>query len=414
MKQFLTVFKFELRGQLQSKVFRVITILLLVVIVLTLNVGRLEALLGDSLDSLKKDDEATKIAVCNKSEMDTEALVETFKMFFGEGYEFSVTKDDNLEKQVEKGDVDTAIIIETPLKYKYIVETVGMFDADQQIIEQVLITNYRYSYLQNAGLTAEQITAALEAGTESDVVVTGKDQTQSFAYTYAIIMILYMVLLLYGQFVASSVAGEKSSRCMEVLITSAKPMNLMFGKVLGSGSAGLLQLVLILGTTVGCYQLNKNTLDNEMIVSLFGMPVSVAIYSIVFFILGYFIYAFMFGAAGSLASRAEDLGALVMPINVIFIFAFMVAIFTMTSGNVDGIFVTVCSFLPTFAPMLMLVRICMGTVAVWEIALSIAIQIATIILLGIGCAKVYRAGVLLYGNSPKFKDIWKILTTKQE
>ena len=183
---------------------------------------------------------------------------------------------------------------------------------------------------------------------------------------------------------------------------------------IGSGSAGLLQLVLILGTTVGCYQLNKNTLDNEMIVSLFGMPVSVAIYSIVFFILGYFIYAFMFGAAGSLASRAEDLGALVMPINVIFIFAFMVAIFTMTSGNVDGIFVTVCSFLPTFAPMLMLVRICMGTVAVWEIALSIAIQIATIILLGIGCAKVYRAGVLLYGNSPKFKDIWKILTTKQE
>ena len=218
-----------------------------------------------------------------------------------------------------------------------------------------------------------------------------------------------MVLLLYGQFVASSVASEKSSRAMEVLITSAKPTNLMFGKILGTGFAGLLQLIIVFAATIGFYKLNKGEITNDLIVSLFGMPISAALYAILFFVLGYFIYAFMFGAAGSLASRSEDLGALTMPINIIFIAAFMVAIFGMTGNGVDETYFVVCSFLPTFAPLVMLVRVCMGTVTAWEIILSVAIQILSIAGLGILCAKIYRAGVLLYGNTPKLKDLIKII-----
>ena len=139
------------------------------------------------------------------------------------------------------------------------------------------------------------------------------------------------------------------------------------------------------------------------------MPVSAALFALLFFILGYFMYAFMFGAAGSIASRSEDLGALTMPINIIFIAAFMVAIFGMTGNGVNETYFVVCSFLPTFAPLVMLVRICMGTVAVWEIVLSVLIQIFTIAGLGILCAKIYRAGVLLYGNTPKPGDLIKII-----
>lgn len=414
MRQFFTVFKFEFLGQLQSKIFRVITILLVIGILLSLNFGRLENALGTSVSDLGGEKELTKIAVKNDSDMDTKALVNAFSEAFGEDYEIKESKSRDLKKDVKSGDLDSAIIIESPTKYQYIVDTAGMYDYAQEIVNQILQNSYRYTYLANKGLSPDEVNEALNTQIDGDVVITGKDQTQSFLYTYAVIMVLYMVLLLYGQFVASSVAGEKSTRCMEVLITSAKPMNLMFGKVLGSGSAGLLQIIVIFGTAVGSYQFNKDIIENDILTAIFGMPVSVAIYSVVFFILGYFIYAFMFGAAGSLASRAEDLGALVMPINLIFIAAFMVAIIGMTSGNVDDTFFVVCSFLPTFAPMIMLVRICMGTVAIWEIALSIGIQIATIILLGIACAKIYRAGVLLYGNTPKLRDVWKILTTKQE
>ena len=412
MKQFFTVFRFEFLGQLKSKVFRIITILLVLGILFGVNFNRIEkAIGGDDGINLGKDEKTTMV-IKNETSMEDDTILESFKaMFPEEDYDISITEsaESEIKTAVKSGITDKAVILKSPLEYTYIVDTVSMYDADEQIINEALITGYRYATMAGYGLTEDQIADVMTTEVQSDVVVTGNDQSQSFLYTYAIIMILYMVLLLYGQFVASSVASEKTSRCMEVLITSAKPMNLMFGKVLGSGCAGLSQLIIILGTAVLGYHFNEEFIDNEILKSVFGVPMHVAVYTIIFFILGYFIYAFMFGAAGSLASRVEDLSALIMPINFLFIFAFLAAIFAMTSGNLDGTIWTVLSFLPTFAPLLMLVRICMSTVPAWQIALSIGIQVATVIILGIGCARIYRAGVLFYGNRPKFKEVLKFL-----
>ena len=177
----------------------------------------------------------------------------------------------------------------------------------------------------------------------------------------------------------------------------------------GGLCAGLLQLVLILGTAVVGFRFNEKYIDNEMLKSLFGVPTSVAVYTVVFFILGYFIYAFMYGAAGSLVSRVEDLSTLIMPVTFLFMAAFLASVFGMTGGSVDGTLYTVLSFLPTFAPLVMLVRVCMGSVPTWQIAVSIAIQAVSVGVLGVLCARIYRAGVLLYGNKPKLEDVLKIL-----
>lgn len=411
MKQFFTVFKFELIGQLKSKTFIVITAILVVGILFAVNLGRIEKVFGGEDGFNFGKDEDTVMLIKNESEFNDDELLATFKTMFSDGYKVSLTDktQDQLKKTVKSGDADSAVVIKAPLEYTYIVDTVGMYDADEQIINQAMITSYRYLAMAQSGMSEEDIAAVLGATVDSDVIVTGKDQTQSFLYTYIIIMILYMVLLLYGQFVASSVASEKSTRCMEVLITSSKPMNLMFGKVLGSGCAGLLQLVLILGTAVVGFRFNEKYIDNEMLKSLFGVPTSVAVYTVVFFILGYFIYAFMYGAAGSLVSRVEDLSTLIMPVTFLFMAAFLASVFGMTGGSVDGTLYTVLSFLPTFAPLVMLVRVCMGSVPTWQIAVSIAIQAVSVGVLGVLCARIYRAGVLLYGNKPKLEDILKIL-----
>jgi ABC-2 type transport system permease protein len=226
------------------------------------------------------------------------------------------------------------------------------------------------------------------------------------------IFALYMVILLYGQMVATNVATEKSSRAMEVLITSAKPTSMMFGKVLASCIAGFTQLVLVFGTAILLYNINKDALSNPIIASIFDIPMELFAYLIIFFVLGFLIYAFMFGAIGSTASKLEDINTSVMPITFLFIIAFMVVMFSMSSGSIDNIAMYVCSYIPFTSPMAMFTRICMSTVAWYEIAISIAILVASTVGIGVLSAKIYRVGVLLYGTPPKIGNILKTVLKK--
>ena len=226
------------------------------------------------------------------------------------------------------------------------------------------------------------------------------------------IFALYMVILLYGQMVATNVATEKSSRAMEVLITSAKPTSMMFGKVIASCLAGLIQLVAVFGSALVFYNLNKAYWGDNMIIdSIFNIPTELFVYMLVFFILGFLIYAFMFGAVGSTASKLEDINTSVMPITLLFIIAFIVVVTSMSSGNIDNTLMTVCSFIPFTSPMAMFTRICMSTVPLYEILISIAILIGSTVGIGIISAKIYRVGVLMYGTTPKLgailKAVWK-------
>lgn len=411
MKQFLTVFKFELLGYMKNKLFIGLTVAIVIIFAAILFFPRISAGLEESDISLPgSEEEAKVVSVLNQSELSTEMFTTSLGTALGEDYTIELAKSEkSIRDAVKSGDIETGIVIETPTSYKYIVETIGMYDNESAIVSRVLLNLHRYTFLQQVGLDESQIATAMDSNIDCETLVTGSDQTKSFLYTYAILMVLYMVLMLYGQFVSNSVAAEKSTRAMEVLITSAKPLNIMFGKILGSGVAGLAQLLVILLSAFGFYRINEAYIDNEIITALFDMPISAVVYTVVFFILGFFIYAFIYGAAGSLATRTEDLNTLTLPVNFLYIFTFMVAIIEMNSGSIDTGFMQVLSFLPTFAPFLMLVRVCMGSVAVWEIALSIGIQIISIIGLGFLCAKIYRAGVLMYGNTPKLKDIIKIL-----
>ena len=200
---------------------------------------------------------------------------------------------------------------------------------------------------------------------------------------------------------------------MELLVTSAKPTSMMFGKVLASCIAGLTQLVAVFGSALIFYNINKSSWgDNVIIQSMFNIPVGLFVYMLVFFILGFLIYAFLYGAIGSTASKLEDINTLVLPITFLFIFAFFVVMFSMSSGSVDTVLMRVCSYIPFTSPMAMFTRICMSTVAWYEIAISVTILIGSTVGVGILSAKIYRVGVLLYGIPPKFGTIMKTVFKK--
>ena len=414
MKQFGKILKFELKGYLRNKVFVGITIFLVVAIAVVMFIPNIIAAFeSDDEGDVTPTDLPTMLVYA-----EDENLSAIVKEYFGNAfvdYNVKVAEGsvDDLKNDIISGNAECAFVMNSASSYTYYVNNLSMYDMNTEVANTVLQEVYRINAMVQNGLTPEQAGEIMSVQIESGTETLGKDQMQNFFYTYIMIFALYMVILLYGQMVATNVATEKSSRAMEVLVTSAKPTSMMFGKVLASCIAGFSQLVLVFGTAILLYNVNKEALSNPLIASIFDIPIELFIYLIVFFVLGFLIYAFMFGAIGSTASKLEDINTSVMPITFLFIIAFMVVMFSMASGSVDNTAMLVCSYIPFTSPMAMFTRICMSTVAWYEIAISIAILIGSTVGIGVLSAKIYRVGVLLYGMPPKFSTIMKTVFKKQ-
>ena len=263
--------------------------------------------------------------------------------------------------------------------------------------------------MKSAGVSDAVSVDILNAQVKFATVTTGTDQTKNYLPTYLLIMILYIAIIMYGQMVSQSVVSEKNTRAMEMLITCAKPTHLMFGKVLGSGFAGLTQLLLIIATAfVSLNTVSKDSLPPE-IMEFLNFPLRTVLFAVVFFILGYFIYSFLLGALASLASRSEDLNTLISPVMLLFMAAFMVVVFSINGDNINGSLMVVCSYIPFTAPIAMFARMALADVGVVEIIISIVVQILSIYLIGRLASAIYRIGVLMYGNPPKPAEIIKML-----
>ena len=414
MKQFGKILKFELKGYLRNKIFVGFTIFLVALIAVVMFIPNIIAAFeSDDVGDTTPADLPTMLVYA-----EDENLSAIVKEYFGNAfvdYNVKVAEGsvEDLKDDIISGNAECAFVMNSASSYTYYVNNLSMYDMNTEVANTVLQEVYRINAMVQNGLTPEQAGEIMSVQIESGTETLGKDQMQNFFYTYIMIFALYMVILLYGQMVATNVATEKSSRAMEVLVTSAKPTSMMFGKVLASCIAGFSQLVLVFGTAILLYNVNKEALSNPLIASIFDIPIELFIYLIVFFVLGFLIYAFMFGAIGSTASKLEDINTSVMPITFLFIIAFMVVMFSMSSGSVDNTAMLVCSYIPFTSPMAMFTRICMSTVAWYEIAISIAILIGSTVGIGVLSAKIYRVGVLLYGMPPKFSNIMKTVFKKQ-
>ncbi len=414
MKQFGTIFKFELKGYLKNKVFMGITIFLMVAIAIVMCLPNFLALFGGSGGGSDGDVEKPVMLVYSTDDEISNTVQQYFATAF-EDYEVKVGEGGiaDVKDAVASEKAECAFVLNGLDSYTYYVNNLSMYDANTSVASEVLKEVYRAKKMQDAGLTPEQVGEIMSVNIRGSVATLGKDQMQNFFYTYIMIFALYMVILLYGQMVATNVATEKSSRAMEVLITSAKPNAMMFGKVLASCVAGLLQLVAIFGTALVFFNINKSAWgDNAIILSMFDIPVDLFVYMLLFFVLGFLIYAFLYGAIGSTASKLEDINTSVMPITFLFIIAFMIVVFSMTSGSVDNVAMKICSYIPFTSPMAMFTRIAMSVVPWYEIVISIVLLIASVIGAGFLSAKIYRVGVLMYGTQPKLGQILKMVFKK--
>ena len=415
MRQFGKIFKFELLNYTKNKAFVGVTVFLVIAMAILMFFPRF-------IELFDKQEEEPPTDVGEKPIMlvvpDDASQSEGFLQLFSESfpnYQIKISEPDvdAIKQKISAEEAECAIVLDSPTSYTYYVNNLSMYDTNSAVVDATLIQIYQMNAMIGGGLSPEQATQILGATIDSRIENLGKDQFQNFFYTYVMIFALYMVILLYGQMVATNVATEKSSRAMEVLITSAKPTSMMFGKVFASCFAGFMQLVLIFGSALVFFRINKSYWDEiDMISSFFNIPLDLFIYMLIFFILGFLVYAFLYGAIGSTASKLEDINTSVMPLTMMFIVAFVVVMTAMGSGDVDTPLMIVCSYIPFTSPMAMFTRIAMSTVPIWEIAISIAVLVASVFGIGVLSAKIYRVGVLLYGTPPKLTAILKAIRQK--
>jgi ABC-2 type transport system permease protein len=302
------------------------------------------------------------------------------------------------------------------------IQTVTYFSPDGKLKGEV------QGYLQNAlqqvnaqliagdKLTPEQISALntpVQIGTQELGVGNGAEAEKShptinYVIVYVLLILFFMSIMMTGNMIAAEVTSEKSSRIMEILITSASPLAQMFGKVIGIFMVGLVQIAIIAAATA----VNLTLPHNSTILTDFGLSFdqfnfSLLAYGLILYILGYFLFALMYAAVGSIVSRTEDLGQAVMPIMMLGFAAFYIPLFSI--GNADTLLVKVASFVPFTSSLTMLLRIGVGNVDLWEIIVSLVLLLATTFLFGWLAAKIYRTGVLMYGKRPSIKELRKAM-----
>ncbi|CAH0344371.1 ABC transporter permease [Bacillus sp. CECT 9360] len=266
-------------------------------------------------------------------------------------------------------------------------------------------------------LTSEQL-AALNAPAAFEKVAleksakTEEELNQARGLVYIIVFFIYFNVIMYASMIANEVAMEKTSRVMEILVSSVPPVQQMFAKILGIALLSITQLSLIIAVGYGFIKQNMNDM-NEGFSSFFGFgntSISTIIYAIIFFLLGYFLYATLAAFLGSMVSRVEDVQPMIAPLTILVMVGFFIAMYGLNDPTSS--FITGTSFIPFFSPMIMFLRVGMISVPFWQIALSIGILVITIVVLGIFGGKVYRGGVLMYGSSKSYRDIKKALQIK--
>ena len=406
MRQFRTILGFELQNYFKNKIFVGVTIIIMLAVAGVMFYPRVASFFTQGNEA-GQGDRPIMLVATDSSELPASTTEAVFRRSFPR-YQIKVTTDrvEQVKEQVKSGKAKYALVL-SDTSYTYYVNGLAMADSNVATANSAVKDLYQLKMLRRHGLSAEQAGKVMTVQIKPNVQNLGKDQTKNFYSAFIMIYALYVAVMTYGQMVATNVASEKSSRAMELLTTSVSPVAMMFGKIIASCLAGLTQLVGVFGSALLFYNLNRASWQgNQMINSIFNVPPDLLLYMILFFLLGFFIYGMMFGAVGSLVSKPEDIGSVAMPIILVFVIGFAVVMSSIEDPN-NAIGMKICSFVPFTSSMAMFARIAMGSVSTGEIALSIAILVVSTVLIGILAAKIYRAGVLMYGTRPKLRTIWR-------
>jgi ABC-2 type transport system permease protein len=293
-------------------------------------------------------------------------------------------------------------------KVDFVTNDTSSFIDNGAIGDTVTDALRRYA-LKSKGLQENEIEAVLQPIDVEPVSPKGKnapDPQKMIAATLVMVMVMYMTVLLYGIAVMRSILEEKTSRIVEVMLSTASAKEMMAGKILGVGGVGLTQ-VGIWAAAAAAFAGYAVVASGMMKTIKAAMNPTLLIYFVVFFLLGYVLYSTLCAAVGSMVNSEQETQQMQFLVMMPMILAviFITSIFTHPNSGI-AIF---GSLFPFTAPLVMFSRIAMqgGATPAWQIALSIALMVATIYGMVWLCGRIYRVGILMYGKKPNLPEILK-------
>lgn len=305
---------------------------------------------------------------------------------------------DEAESALDDGEVDAVLVNGDEV----IVQSVSGFGGNElvNLLQQGAASVELEAIVSSEGSAAADVISVMTSDPLETTALKGEaDGAEARgAIAYAGLLLLYMAVLLYGTWILSGVTEEKSNRVVEVLLSSIKPWQLLAGKIAGIGTLGITQFA---GTIVVAYIALKvtGTVDfpNLDFASVFNL--------VLWFILGFLLFAVLFGAAGSLVSRMEDAQNVAFPMSLLAVIGFFVSITAISDP--EGPAAVIGTFVPLTAPFVVPVRAALQAIPLWEYLTAVALTIGTITGLVFVAGRIYAGGLLRYGTRVKVRDAWR-------
>ncbi len=231
-----------------------------------------------------------------------------------------------------------------------------------------------------------------------------EDQGGSFLLSIILLTLLYTAVAMWGSALMNGVIEEKTSRVVEVMVSSISPKHLLAGKLLGVGAVGLTQFLAWAAfmAALSSFGAQAAALSG---VELPEIPPLVLALFVVFFLLGYFLYGAMYAAVGASVNSQQEAQSLVFPVLLPLILAVM--LFPVVLSSPDGTLSTVLSLVPFWTPLLMFLRVSALMPPAWQLLLSILLTLSTIVAFNWAAGRIYRVGILMYGKRPTLREILK-------
>lgn len=406
MKEMLIVSKFTIKDMIKRKSFIVSNIIFLLIILVGTNIPRI-------LEAFNSDDENSRLLIVDNDNLLGESL-SALSDNKDLGYEISFSNGEFLKSDAQKAldNDEYDEIISFKLDGKKIMfedyqTDMNLSSTNTEVIVNQITSIYYNKKLVDLGLTSKQL-EDLDVGFElnNNHLSNSDSGNSTFAMMMFSIVLFYAVFFCASQ-VSSSVTTEKTSKIIESLTTSTSPKNIVLGKTLGVGVTGLIQLVVLLGFGIICAKMFLPSEILSGVINLSSINFAVWVIIILYFVLGYALFALIFALTGSLVQKPEDIQSANSPVSMLSVFAFYLAYFSMM--NPKSSVSVFASLFPFSSPFSMPSRYMLGIANVWDVVISIGLLIVMCVIIGFISVKVYSNAILNYGSKFSLKDIGKYL-----